>query len=134
MSLLTAFHVGSTALVAQSLRLNTVASNLANAESTTSADGRPYRGKQVVFESVPFDGNAASGVRVSDVVDNPAPFKRVFRPGHPTADENGYVDMPNVDPVEEMVNMISAARAYQMNVESMTVSRQLMLNTLDMGR
>ena len=134
MSLLRSLHVGATALVAQAKRLNVVASNMANAESVTGPDGKPYRARQVYFQTVPMAGEAAAGVEVAKVIEDPSPLRKVHRPGHPNADANGFVELPNVNPVEEMVNMISAARSYQMNIEAMTTSRQLLLKTLDLGR
>lgn len=134
MSLMRTFEIGSTALVAQSIRLNTTASNIANAEAVEGPDGRPYRSRQVVFRSTPIAGAPGSGVEVANIVENDAPFRREYKPGHPRADAQGYVDMPNVNPVEEMVNLISASRSYQLNIEVMNNSRLLMLRTLSMGK
>ena len=134
MSLMRSLHVGATALVAQAKRLNVVSSNLANAESVTGPDGKAYRARHVHFQTLPIAGDAAAGVEVSGVVEDQSPMRKVHRPGHPNADENGFVELPNVNPVEEMVDMISAARSYQMNIEAMTTSRQLLLKTLDLGR
>jgi flagellar basal-body rod protein FlgC len=131
MSLISSLHVASTALHAQSLRLNTVASNLANADSTVDTYGRPYRGKQVVFRSVPMEGIGADGVEVMSIVESSAPTRRTYEPGHPQADAQGFVTYPNVNPVEEMVNMISASRSYQMNLEAMNSARELMQRSLD---
>lgn len=134
MSLMRTFEIGSTALVAQSIRLNTTASNIANAETLEGPDGRPYRGRQVVFRSTPIEGAPGQAVQVANILENDAPFRREYKPGHPRADAQGYVDMPNVNPVEEMVNMISASRSYQLNVEVMNATRLLMLRTLNMGK
>lgn len=134
MSLLNAFHAGSTALVAQSMRLSAVASNLANAESVAGPDGRPYRARQVVFHALPGADGIARGVEVARVIESQAPLRKAYRPGHPNADATGHVSLPNVDPVEEMVNMVSASRSYQMNVEVMSTTQQLMRRTLDLGR
>ena len=134
MSLLNTFNIGASGMSAQSIRLNTISSNIANAESSSGPDGRTYRARQVVFSSVPSANNPGSGVAVTNVVESNAPLRREFRPGHPKADNNGYVDMPNVNPVEEMVDMISASRAYQTNVQMVNVTRQLVLATLDLGR
>jgi flagellar basal-body rod protein FlgC len=134
MSLLGAFDIGSTGLTAQSMRMNTTASNIANVESVSGPDGRPYRARQVEFSSVYKAGQPGSGVEVSKIIESNAPMRIEYRPGHPKANAAGYVEMPNVNPVEEMVNMISASRSYQMNVEAMNVSRQLMLKTLDLGK
>ncbi|MFZ4703224.1 MAG: flagellar basal body rod protein FlgC, partial [Candidatus Methylumidiphilus sp.] len=108
MSLLTVFEISGSALVAQSQRLNTVASNLANAESVTGPDGNPYRARQVVFAAVPLGDETATGVAVLNVIEDQSPPKMVYDPKHPGADKNGYVAMPNVNVADEMVNMISA--------------------------
>jgi len=134
MSLLNTLNIGASGMSAQSIRLNTISSNIANAESSSGPDGRTYRARQVVFSSVPSANNPGSGVAVTNVVESNAPLRREFRPGHPKADNNGYVDMPNVNPVEEMVDMISASRAYQTNVQMVNVTRQLLLATLDLGK
>ena len=134
MSLLNTFNIGASGMSAQSIRLNTISSNISNAESSSGPDGRTYRARQVVFSSVPSANNPGSGVAVTNVVESNAPLRREFRPGHPKADNNGYVDMPNVNPVEEMVDMISASRAYQTNVQMVNVTRQLVLATLDLGK
>jgi flagellar basal-body rod protein FlgC len=127
------FSVAGSALTAQSARLNAVASNLANADSVVGSDGQPYRAKQVVFAATPVDGNAI-GVRVTQVVDSAAPLRMTYDPANPAADEKGYVAMPNVNVVEEMVNMISASRAYQTNAEVMNTAKSLMLKALAIGQ
>jgi flagellar basal-body rod protein FlgC len=132
MSLFSIFNVSGSAMSAQAQRLNTVASNLANADSATSASGQAYRAKQVVFEAVPVEGGG-SGVRVQQVVEDPSPLKQVYDPKHPMADEKGYVSMPNVNVVDEMVNMLSASRSYQTNVETMNAAKTLLLKTLTLG-
>ena len=131
MSLISSLHVASTALHAQSLRLNTVASNMANADSTVDTYGRPYRSKQVVFRSVPMENMGADGVEVMSIVESEAPGRRTYEPEHPQADSQGFVTYPNVNAVEEMVNMISASRSYQMNLEAMNSARELMQRSLD---
>jgi len=134
MSLFNIFNVAGSGMAAQSQRLNVVASNLANADSTTSADGKPYKAKQVVFSATAVDASGAQGVRVTKVVEDNAPMKMVYDPKHPMADEKGYVTMPNVNVVDEMVNMISASRAYQNNVDVMNSSKTLLLKTLTIGQ
>jgi len=120
---------------AQGQRLNVVASNIANADSVTSSNGQPYRAKQVVFSAVPLEGNAAaSGVKVQQVLEDTLPARKVFDPKSPLADEKGYVSMPNVNVVEEMVNMISASRSYQTNVETMNTAKNMLLKTLTIGQ
>jgi len=134
MSLFNIFNVAGSGMAAQSQRLNVVASNLANADSATGADGQPYRAKQVVFSAVPVDGGSTPGVKVTAVVEDNAPMKMVYDPKHPMVNEQGYVAMPNVDVVGEMVNMISASRAYQNNVDVMNASKTLLTKTLTIGQ
>ncbi|WP_019141193.1 flagellar basal body rod protein FlgC [Noviherbaspirillum massiliense] len=134
MSLFNIFNVAGSAMSAQGQRLNVVASNIANADSTTSSTGETYRAKQVVFSAVPVAGQEATGVKVQQVVEDASPLKKVFDPKHPQADENGYVTMPNVNVVEEMVNMISASRSYQTNVEAMNTAKTMLLKTLTLGQ
>ena len=133
MSMFNIFSISGSALSAQSQRMNVTASNLANADSVTGPDGQAYRAKQVLFEARGEDGQGVGGVRVAQLVEDDAPMRLEYRPGHPLADERGYVTMPNVEPVNEMVNMISASRSYQANVEVMNTSKQLMLKTLTLG-
>jgi flagellar basal-body rod protein FlgC len=135
MSLFSILDVAGSALTAQSQRLNTTASNLANADSATSSTGQPYRAKQVVFSAQPLaQDNNAVAVRVTNVVEDQAPPRRVHDPRHPLADEQGYVNMPNVNVIEEMVNMISASRSYQTNAELMSTAKTLLLKTLQVGQ
>lgn len=133
MSLFNIFNVSGSAMSAQAQRLNTVASNLANADSATSASGEAYRAKQVVFEAVPTAGGG-TGVKVQQVIEDASPLKQVYDPKHPAADEKGYVSMPNVNVVDEMVNMLSASRSYQTNVETMNAAKSLLLKTLTLGQ
>ncbi|NTV86230.1 MAG: flagellar basal body rod protein FlgC [Burkholderiaceae bacterium] len=134
MSLFNIFSVAGSAMNAQSQRLNTVASNLANADSATSASGEAYKAKQVVFAATPVGENGATGVNVAGVVEDPSPMKMVYDPKNPLADDKGYVTMPNVNVVEEMVNMISASRSYQSNVEMMNTTKTLLVKTLSLGQ
>ena len=142
MSLLNVFEIAGSAMTAQSQRLNAVASNLANADSVTSSNGQPYRAKQVVFSAIPISGTtaagsagaAASGVAVSSVIEDASPGRKVYDPKHPMADAQGYISMPNVNVVEEMVNMIAASRAYQNNIEMLNTAKTLMLKTLTLGQ
>ena len=134
MSLFRIFDVASSALTAQSQRLNTVASNLANAESPTSSFGEVYKAKQVVFAATPMAGPAAQGVRVTQIVDSAAPMRLVYDPKSPAANAEGYVTMPNVNVVEEMTNMISASRAYQTNADVMGTAKTLLEKTLTIGQ
>ena len=133
MSILNVFNIAGSALTAQSARLNAVASNLANADSVVGADGQPYRAKQVVFKATAVEGGGV-GVRVTQVVDSTAPFRMQYDPANPAANEQGYVSMPNVNVVDEMVNMISASRAYQNNAEVMNTAKSLAMKTLQIGQ
>jgi flagellar basal-body rod protein FlgC len=133
MSLLNVFSIAGSALTAQSARLNAVASNLANADSVAGPDGQPYRAKQVVFKATPVEGGG-TGVRVTRVVDSTAPLRMTYDPASPAANEQGYVAMPNVNVVDEMVNMISASRAYQNNAEVMNAAKSLIQKTLAIGQ
>ena len=135
MSMFTIFGVSGSAVSAQAQRLNTVASNLANADAVAGPDGQAYKARQVLFQTVPMGNNATSaGVKVQNIVESEAPNRRVFNPQHPSADADGYVTHSNVNPVEEMVNMISASRSYQNNVEVMNTAKSLLLKTLQMGQ
>jgi flagellar basal-body rod protein FlgC len=134
MSLFKIFDVSGSAMSAQSQRLNVVASNLANADSVTSSNGQAYKAKQVVFSAMQSVDPASTGVKVSQVVEDATPPKLMYDPKHPLADEKGYVAMPNVNVVEEMVNMISASRSYQTNVETMNAAKSMLLKTLSLGQ
>ena len=127
------FDISGSAMAAQSQRMNVTASNMANADSVAGPDGQTYRAKQVMFESMSNNSSGIGGVRVREVIDDASPLRQEHLPAHPMADEQGYVTMPNVEPVHEMVNMISASRSYQANVEVMNTSKQLMLKTLTLG-
>ena len=134
MSLKTVFDIAATAATAQNARLNAVASNLANAEAAAGPDGRAYRAKQVVFQPVPVaDPRGPQGVRVAAIREDDAAPRRVHDPKHPLADAEGYVTLANVNVVDEMVNMISASRAYQNAVEVMNTAKQLQLKALTLG-
>lgn len=134
MSMNDVFRISSSALSAQSLRLNTTASNLANAESAAGPDGKVYRAKQVVFQTDPVGNSPTSaGVSVARVVEDTTAPRKTYDPKHPQADADGYVSMPNVNVVDEMVNMISASRSYQTNVEVMNTAKTLMLKALTLG-
>ncbi|HEY4540808.1 MAG TPA: flagellar basal body rod protein FlgC [Noviherbaspirillum sp.] len=134
MSLFNIFEIAGSAMGAQGQRLNTVASNIANAESTAGPDGKVYRAKQVVFESVPGAAPGSFAVKVQQVVENQAPARMVHNPAHPQANADGFVAMPNVNVVEQMVDMISASRSYQTNVETMNAAKTMLLKTLTLGQ
>ncbi|MGM0785213.1 MAG: flagellar basal body rod protein FlgC [Pseudomonadota bacterium] len=133
MTMFSAFDISGSAMSAQSQRMNVTASNLANADSVAGPDGEAYRAKQVLFESRLQSRQGIGGVGVREVVEDPSPMRQEYRPEHPLADDDGYVTMPNVEPVHEMVNMISASRSYQANVEVMNTSKQMMMKTLTLG-
>ena len=135
------FDIAGSAMAAQSVRLNTTASNMANASSTAGKAENAYRARQPVFQTVMGDATSNSieaestvGVRVTDVIQSDAPLPRVYQPGHPEADADGYVYTSNVNVVDEMVNMISAARTYQSNIEVLNTSKDLLLRTLTLGQ
>ena len=136
MSLFRVFDISGSALRAQTARLNTTASNMANADSISSSTGQTYRSRQPVFaaqlDAAGSDGEAA-GVDVLGIVESQAPLRREYRPDHPLSDSQGYVNLPNVNPVEEMANMISASRSYQSNVEVLNTSKQMLTRTLSLG-
>ncbi|MCZ7563128.1 MAG: flagellar basal body rod protein FlgC [Burkholderiales bacterium] len=134
MSLTKVMNIAGTALQAQSQRLNTVASNLANAESVAGPDGQAYRARHVVFQAAAVPGAPGmSGVKVTQVIEDNSPGRKVFDPEHPLADAEGYVTGSNVNAVEEMVNMISAARSYQTSLEVMNTAKNLLAKTLNLG-
>ena len=138
MSMLRIFDVAGSAISAQSQRLNVVASNLSNADTVAGPDGAAYKARQVVFQTAlmgpPGQREANVGVRVSTIAEDNTPGRRVLDPKHPSADADGYVTYSNVNPVEEMVNMISASRSYQNSVEVMNTARSLLQKTLQMGQ
>jgi flagellar basal-body rod protein FlgC len=138
--------ISGSALSAQRIRLQVISSNLANAHSTRSSEGGPYRRRDVVLStnSDPFSfasyfhsrmGDEELGlVRVSRVIEDPRPFRRVYDPGHPDADASGYVSLPNVNIIEEMLNLISATRAYEANVTVVNATKQMALKALEIGK
>ncbi|MGM0679726.1 MAG: flagellar basal body rod protein FlgC [Pseudomonadota bacterium] len=137
MSLFNIFDTAGTALNAQSLRLNTTSSNLANANSVSSSTGETYRARHPVFAPImkQLAGDGSSiGVQVRGVVESQEPLRMEHNPQHPMANEEGYIFLPNVNVVEEMANMISASRSYQTNVEVMNSAKQMMMRTLSMGQ
>jgi len=131
------FDVSASALEAQRMRMNTVASNMANAQSTRTESGGPYVKKDVSFSSVqinPGSSDGLTGVKVSAVVEDQKPPLVVYDPGHPDADENGNVSMPNINVMEEMVNMMMALRAYEANVKAFSMSKGMYQKALEIGR
>ena len=148
MSLFGGLEISASGLTAERLRMDVTAENLANAQTTRGADGQPYRRKEVVLQEAagsfgaslsaamgPNQGTQGGGVEVAGVVqDTATPLKRVYDPGHPDADAQGYVSMPNVDTVTEMVDLISAQRAYEANVTAMQAAKQMFSRTLELLR
>jgi flagellar basal-body rod protein FlgC len=147
MGYFSSIDAAASALTAQRLRMDTISQNIANVNTTRSENGLPYRRRMVVFEersgSVPFSEYlsesskklyTAGGVRVSRIIEDPSPFKKVYDPGNPDADGDGYVQLPNVDIVSEMVNMISATRAYEAGVTSLNASKSMALKALEIGK
>jgi flagellar basal-body rod protein FlgC len=138
MSMIGIFNVSSSAASAQSQRLNVVASNLANADTVAGPDGQAYKARQVVFQTELMGARAGdltnAGVRVSTVREDDTPGRRIHDPKHPAADGDGYVTYSNVNAVEEMVNMISASRSYQNNLEVMNTAKTLLLKTIQLGQ
>jgi len=141
MSLMKIFDTAGSGMAAESLRLNTVASNLANADSVSSSADSAYKAKELLFAPTQEsddvfgsqDGEANNGVRMVGVSESQQPVETHYEPGNPMADANGYVYGSNVNPIDELVNMISASRSYQNNVEVMNTTKQLMVKTIDLG-
>lgn len=137
MSLFKVFDIAGSAMSAQSVRLNTTASNLANAETVGSSEETTYRARHPVFAAMlkaVHGESEAGGVRVVGVVEDQEQLQQRYAPDNPLADADGYVYLPNVNPVDEMVNMISASRSYQNNVEVLNTSKQMLLATLRLGQ
>jgi flagellar basal-body rod protein FlgC len=140
MSLLTAIDINASGLAAQRNRVEVSSANLANSQTTRTAEGGAYRRKDVVFQSVSFGSamDAASaglnGVDVVGVVDDPSPLDRRYEPGHPDADVEGYVEYPNVSVMEEMANLIEASRSYEANISALNIVKTMISKTLELGR
>lgn len=138
MALFNIFDIAGSAMSSQSVRLNTTASNLANADSISSSIGKTYRARHPIFETVFKDtmnnNTFNAGVRVRGIVESQSPLQKVYKPEHPQADDAGYIFLPNVNVMEEMANMISASRSYQNNVEVINASKDMLLRTLTLGQ
>jgi len=141
MDFFTAFNISASALSAQRIRMNVVSSNLANINSTETPEGGPYRRKDVVFSASPAPASfqevlkdKLNEVNVVEIIDDSRPFKTVYDPYHPSADQNGYVSYPNVNVVEEMVNIMSATRSYEANVSVIRATKSMAQKALDIGR
>lgn len=136
MSMFKILDISATGMHAQTVRLNTIASNMANVDSISSNKDEVYKSKQPVFQTI-LEGNMhepTGGVRVKEVVESQAPSVMEYNPNHPMADEKGYIYRPNVNVVEEMANMMSASRSYETNIEVMNTSKQLLLRTIQLGK
>lgn len=147
MSIFNSINISASGLTAERLRMDIIAKNIANANTTRTANGTPYRREVVVFKSgtkdIPFSEYLSrsigqrsnlTGVEVESIQKDSTPYKKVYEPGHPDADENGYVLMPNVDIVTEMANMISATRAYEANVTALNGTKSMALKALEIGK
>lgn len=136
MGLFNVLDVSATGMHVQTVRLNTVASNMANVDSVSSNAEETYRAKKPVFQTILDEatGEPVGGVRIKEIVESKAPLKMEYNPNHPMANKEGYVFRPNVNVVEEMADMLSASRTYQTNVEVMNTSKQLLLRTLQLGK
>ena len=137
MSMMKIFDISGSAVSSQSQRLNVVASNLANVDTVAGPDGKAYKAREVTFQTVLMgtpDGVPGAGVKVAGVTENQAPGRKVHDPNSPSADAEGYVTYSNVNAVDEMVNMISASRSYQNNIEVMNTAKTLLMKTLQMGQ
>ena len=136
MSLFGGLSISGSGMTAERLRMDVIAENLANAESTRGADGQPYRRKEVVLAAAGGQSfqDVLDGVRVKAVVEDTSPGKKVYDPGHPDADPQGFVTMPNVSTVTEMVDLITASRGYEANVQAMNAAKQMFQRTLDLLR
>ena len=141
MNLLTALDVNASGMAAQRKRVEVSSANLANSQTTRTEDGGPYRRKDVVFQTTSFEDSlgmamedGVSGVEVAGVVDDPRPFDRRFEPGHPDADVQGYVSYPNVNPMQEMANLVEASRSYEANIAAISIVKAMINRTLEIGR
>lgn len=138
MSLLNVFDIAGSAMSAQTIRMNVTASNMANVDSVSSSTGKTYRARHPVFETVYSDTmgdkSISNGVRVAGIIESQKELRKEYMPQHPAADDDGYVYFPNVNPIEEMTNMISASRTYQNNVEIINASKQMLMRTLSIGQ
>ena len=141
MGFLDALRTSGTGLSAQRMRMNVISRNLANIHTTRTESGEPYRRKDLVFAAVPGSNTfgeilneTSREVEVLGVIDDPRPFQLRYEPGHPDADPDGYVQYPNVDPMEEMVNMISASRGYEANVTAVNASKRMAQRALEIGK
>jgi flagellar basal-body rod protein FlgC len=132
MGMFDSLNVSASGMTATQLWMDVVSSNLANADSTRAANGQPYRRKEIVLsEAAPSFGEVLGGVQVNGIANDPSPLRQVYDPGNPEANKQGYVAMPNVNPVTEMVDLISASRGYESNVTAMNAAKQMFSKTFD---
>ncbi|UOQ47882.1 flagellar basal body rod protein FlgC [Gracilibacillus caseinilyticus] len=151
MSIFNAINTSGSGLTAQRLRMDTISSNIANADTTRATmnengEYEPYRRKMTVFgskgqsfssvlnQATTGSSSAGNGVKVSDIVEDDEPFQLVYNPNHPDANEEGYVEIPNVDPLQEMVDMMSATRSYEANVTALNASKTMLMKALEIGK
>jgi len=145
MSLFSSINISATGMTAERTRMDVISENISNANTTRTSSGTPYKRKLVVFsESKPkfsdvlndtlSKSNQSNGVKITAIKEDDSPYKVVYEPGHPDANENGYVEMPNVDITKEMVDMISATRAYEANITALNSSKSMFMKALDIGR
>jgi flagellar basal-body rod protein FlgC len=124
--------ISATGMTASRLQMDVIASNLANADTTKDVNGLPYRRREVVLQAAsPSFGSVLGGVQVAGIVEDPSPPRQVYDPGNPDANKQGYVSMPNVNPVSEMVDLITASRGYEANVTAMNAAKQMFTSTLN---
>lgn len=147
MSIFRAIHMSASGLTAERTRMDVIAQNIANANTTRTQSGDPYRRKVIIFREAKVESSfqdilrkkeirrsGSKGVEISGIVEDRSAFRRIYDPGHPEADQNGYVMMSNVDPVTEMVDMISATRAYEANATALSSSKNMLLKALEIGK
>jgi flagellar basal-body rod protein FlgC len=135
MGMFDSLNVSASGMTATQLWMDVISSNLANADSTKTADGQPYRRKEIeLSQASPSFGEVLGGVQVDGIVNDPSPLRQVYDPGNPEADKQGYVAMPNVNPVTEMVDLITASRGYESNVTAMNAAKQMFSKTFDVLR
>jgi len=145
MNIFTTFDIAASGLKAQTTRLNTISSNLANAETTSTPEGGPYKKKSVVFqtENLPFKQHLDSslqsqgqvqGVKVAKITEDTSPPQRIYDPSHPDAKDDGYVELPNISTFKEMVDMMSATRSYEANTTTIKSAKRMAMKALDIGR
>lgn len=143
MDIFTTMKIGASALKANRIRLNVISSNMANVETTSTPEGGPYKRKSVYFETAPLSfqnqldnalNGSAQGVKVKEILEDQEPPKKVYDPAHPDADESGYVSMPNISTLKEMVDMMSATRSYEANVTTIKSAKRMALKALEIGK